>query len=53
MKTIITAIIATLVIASGTVGASAGQERQDAIRSGAAIHPLGLWGADELDKDGR
>jgi hypothetical protein len=55
MKTITTAIIATLVVASGTVGASAGRELQDAVRSGAVIHPHGIWGAvDEgLETNGR
>ena len=55
MKTITTAIIATLVVASGTVGPSAGRELQDAVRSGAVIHPHGIWGAvDEgLETNGR
>jgi ammonia channel protein AmtB len=45
MKTIITGFIASLVVASGTVGASAGRELQDAVRAAAVIHPHGIWGA--------
>jgi hypothetical protein len=47
MKTIITAVIATLVVATGTLSASAGKELQDAVRAGAVIHPLGVWGAND------
>jgi hypothetical protein len=47
MKTIVTAIIATLVVASGTVIASAGRELQDAVRTGAVIHTHGILGADQ------
>ena len=55
MKTIITALLATLVVASGTVGASAGQELQDAVRAGSVIHPHGIWGRVDqgLETNGR
>ena len=54
MKTIITALLATLAVAGGTVGASAGQELRDAVRTGAVIHTHGILGADQgFDSKGR
>ena len=45
MKTIIAALLATLAIAGANANAWAGQELRDAVRSGAMIHPHGIWGA--------
>jgi hypothetical protein len=53
MKTIITVVIATLAVATGTLSASAGKEMQDAVRTGAVIHPLGILGAKDFEKDAR
>jgi hypothetical protein len=50
MKPVVAAIIAALVLAAGTTSTWAGKELQDAVRSGAVIHPHGVWGAQE---DGR
>jgi hypothetical protein len=55
MKTIIAALIATFVVAGANASAWAGQELRDGVRSGAMIHPHGVWGAYDqgFDKNGR
>lgn len=41
MKTILTATIAVLIVISGAWNASAGQDFQDAVRTGLIFHPSG------------
>lgn len=55
MKIIIVALIATFVVAGASASAWAGQELRDGVRSGAMIHPHGVWGAYDqgLGTDGR
>jgi hypothetical protein len=53
MKTIIAAVIATIALAGANANAWAGQELRDGVRSGAIIHPHGIFGADEVEKYGR
>jgi hypothetical protein len=44
-----------MLVATDTLSTSTGKELQDAVRAGAVIHPLGVWGANDetVGKSGR